>query len=496
MRSRVLNGGAWKADSQFAVQIFSRMAVALVLARLLTPHDWGLAAMVMVFAAFAVVFTDNALGTALVQRRELLPGDRSTVFWMSAIVGLTLACVGIACSGLIADFYGEPRVRMLFSVLSLTFLISALGTTQASLLTREMAFRVLELRQIAATVAGALVGISVAVAHFGAWAIVSQQLVEATVSTLLLWRLSPWRPSLRLSLASLRRLSGFAGNVFGENVLYQAGRNVNSLLVGRFLGAAALGAYALGTNVILVPFARIAAPLQQVFFPAFSAAERRRDRLADVWIRATRLVALVSFPALGGLVVVAPDFVAVVLGSRWHSATRLIQVLAWVGIVQSVQTLSAEVLLALNRAGTLFRFTLLWFAASVAAFAVGVHWGIMGVAVSFTAATFLIEPVRLYCTSDALGISMFRLVLALRGVAEATAVMAGVLIATRGALVAVHAPAGVRLLALIAVGAGTYLAACLWRAPEIADEIGDTLRRRKQKHPAQLETPAASPGGA
>ena len=115
------------------------------------------------------------------------------------------------------------------------------------------------------------------------------------------------------SVDSLRRLGGFAGNVFGENLLYQAGRSLSGLLIGRFLGAAAVGVYALATNVILVPFSRIAAPLQQVFFPAFSELSEDGDRMADIWIRATRLIGMISVPALVGLAVVAPDFVEVVL---------------------------------------------------------------------------------------------------------------------------------------------------------------------------------------
>ena len=184
--SRILNGIAWKAASQITLQV-TRVVVALVLARLLTPHDWGLAAMVLVFSGFVVVFTDNALGTALIQRRDLQDGDRSTVFWFSAGVGVLLALVGIALAGPLASFYGEDDVRPLFVALSCGFVVSALGTTQMALLVREMQFARLELRQIAATATGAVVGIGLALAGKGAWAIVGQILGEATMSTLLLW---------------------------------------------------------------------------------------------------------------------------------------------------------------------------------------------------------------------------------------------------------------------------------------------------------------------
>jgi O-antigen/teichoic acid export membrane protein len=482
--SRIRSGLAWKAGSQIALQV-SRVVVALVLARLLAPHDWGLAAMVAVFSSFVVVFTDSALGTALIQRARLYPGDRSTVFWISAAIGLLLALGGIGLAGPVASFYGEDAVEPLFAAISIGFFVSALGTTHAALFVREMNFRVLELRAIAATVVGAATGIVVALADYGAWAIVGQQLAEAVTSTVLLWYLSPWRPSLTFSFASVRRLGAFAGNVMGENLLYQAGRSVSSVLIGRFLGPASVGTYALATNVILVPFTRIAGPLQQVFFPAFSRMNDDRERMADVWIRATRLVALVSMPSLVGLAVVAPDFVDVVLGSRWHETATVIQILAGVGLIQSLQTLNGEVLLALDRSAWLLRFTLLWFLVSVSAFAIGVQWGVLGIAASYAVATALVEPIRTYLTTRALAISPWRVVASLSGVAQAAALMGAAVLAARATLVAAGVPTAARLALLIVLGAIVYLACCLWRAPEITRELRDAIGRRRGSPPVE-----------
>jgi O-antigen/teichoic acid export membrane protein len=492
LRGRVVSGIAWKAASQIILQC-SRLIVALILARMLTPHDWGLAAMTLVFSGFVVVFTDNALGTALIQRRDLTDRDRSTVFWTSAMIGTVLAALGIALSGPLARFYGEPDVQPLFSVLAISFCATGLGTTQGALLVREMRFRSLESRQIIATLSGAAVGIGVAVGGGGAWAIVAQYVTDATLFSALLWYRTSWHPTLSFSWASLRKLSGFAGNVFAENVLYQGGRNLGSLLIGRFLGAAALGAYAIASNVILVPFSRLAAPLQQVFFPAFSSMQNDRGRMADVWIRVTRLVGALAFPALVGLVIVATDFVSVVLGPRWEDAAPIIQILAWAGLVQSLQTLNGEILLALGRAGTLFRFTVLWFAGTVVAFAVGVQWGVLGVAACYTAVIVLIEPLRTYLATKALQISIWRFIGAFTGVAQATAVMSVAVIATRQLLIAHDVPAGVRLLAAIAVGVAVYIPVCAWRSPEVVEELGRFLPRRGRRTHAMLG--ATAPDG-
>jgi O-antigen/teichoic acid export membrane protein len=436
--------------------------------------------MAIVFSGFVVVFTDNALGTALIQRRDLRAEDSSTVFWATSGVGLVLALAGVAAAGPLAGFYGEPEVRWLFVALSAGFLVSALGTTQQALLVRGMQFRKLELRQIAATLTGAVAGVVLALGGYGAWAIVGQILAEATTSTLLLWVLTPWRPSLVFSRTSLRRLGGFAGNVFAENMIWQASRTVGSILIGRVLGAAALGTYTLATTVILMPFARIAAPLQQVFFPAFSQLSDDRERMTDIWIRATRLVGAISIPALVGLVIVAPDFVDVVLGSRWTAATTVIRVLAVVGILQSLHTLNGEVLLALGRAGTLLGFTIVWSLAGLGGIVVGLRWGVVGVAAGYGVATVLVEPLRAHLTTRALGIPLWTFVRSLAGVAQATAVMAAALLAARSGLVSAGATASVRLALLVALGGGTYLACGAWRAPEVTRELKGALARRKR----------------
>lgn len=483
--ARILSGVAWKAGSQVTLQL-TRMVVALILARLLSPHDWGLAAMVLVFSGFVVVFTDNALGTALIQRRQLERGDRSTVFWISAAVGVALAVVGTLLAEPLARFYGEPDVRWLFVALSLGFLVSSLGTTQLALLIRDMQFRRLELRQIAATLVGAAVGISLAVSGYGAWAIVGQILGEAVVSTALLWILSPWRPSATISAASLRRLGGFAGNVFAENVVWQASRTLSSVLIGRVLGAAVLGTYTLATTVILMPFARIAAPLQQVFFPAFSQLTDDRERMADIWLRATRLVAAVSIPALVGLAVVAPDFVQVVLGPKWAEAATVIQILAVVGIIQALHTLNGEVLLALDRAGTLLAYTVVWSVVTVGAVAIGLRWGLLGVATAYAAAVVAVEPLRALLTTRALGIPLRRFAAALAGVTQASVLMGAALLAARPLLTGLGAGPAPRLVLLTALGGTVYVFSSRWRAPEVAGEIRE-LARRRRRAPARVE---------
>jgi polysaccharide transporter, PST family len=482
LRSRVLSGLAWKFASQTVLQV-ARMAVAIALARLLTPRDYGLAAMALVVSSIVLAFSDLGLGAPLVQRLSITEKDRSTVFWVSIGVGSLLTALGIAAAGPIARFYGEPEVRALFAVLSLSFFVTALGATQKALLTREMDFRSLELRMIAGTLGGGAVGIVVAARGGGAWALVIQQLTAATLATILLWLVSPWRPAALPSLASLRRLGGFSANVFGQRLLYQLTRSADNVLIGRFLGPAAVGVYALAYNIMLAPLSRLGAPLSEVLFPAFSRMQEDRARIAAVWIRATRLLAAVALPAMLGLIIVADELVGVVLGARWSAAVPVIQILAWVGLLQAVQTLNEDVLQALDRTSTMFRFMCVWSVSSVTAFVIGLHWGVVGVAACFAIANTILFPVSIWLPARAAGISVRSFARGLAGVVQAAVVMAIVVLLARLALLETDAAAGVRLVLLVLVGGAVYLPLLAWRAPETFGEV-KRLRARPAAGPA------------
>ena len=408
------------------------------------------------------------------------------MFWTGTAVGVALTCAGIALAGPLARFYGEPEVKPLFAVLSLSFVVAALGTTQSALFLRAMDYRRLELRRIAAGVVSSAIAIAIAVAGFGAWAIVGQQVAYACCETALIWFISPWRPSFSFSFPSLRSFAGFSGSVFGQNTLYYITRNVDNVLIGRFLGAPALGAYALAYNVMLAPFNHITAPLQQVLFPALSRMQDDPKRLADVWIRVTRLVAAIAMPALVGLVVVAPDFVSTVLGDQWSSAIPVIRILAVVGLIQALQHLNGEILYALDKAGIFFRFTIFWAIASVIAFGVGVQWGIVGVAACYAVTSVIVEPVSAYLTSRALDIPLRRFVVALSGVAQAAALMGVAVFALRMLLIELGVPAFVRLILVVIAGVALYVPACRWRAPEVVTEVTDVVRRRREAGQADV----------
>ena len=210
--------------------------------------------------------------------------------------------------------------------------------------------------------------------------------------------------------------------------------------------------------------------------------------MAAMWLRANRMIGAISVPAMVGLMLVAPEFVATLFGERWAEATPVIQILAWVGLLQSLQRLNSSVLQACDRTGTLLRYSIVVLLASVLAFVGGLHWGIVGVATGYAISSTLVEPYYTWLTVRVLDLRLIDFLRSLAGVAQATAGMAAVVLAAKLWLVPPDLAAGLRLAIFVALGLGSYALLAAWRAPELRAEVRglspDTCA------PAGLETPS------
>jgi O-antigen/teichoic acid export membrane protein len=475
--------------SQVSIQLLG-FATAIVVAHFLTPRELGLVAMALVFSNLSLVITDAGLASALIQKAELSEEDKSTAFWVSATLGVVMTLVGVGISWPVAELYGEPRVQIFFAAMSPALLFAALGIVQGALLTRELSFRSLELRTVSANFASVSVTMVLAALGLGPWALVAQILTITSVSTILLWRASDWRPRAGFSRASLREMAAYSSHVFGTRLISWGRANTDNLLIGRFLGASRLGAYSIAFNLMVTPVSRVASPLTQVFFPAFS---RIRDpvKIGEFWLRAVRIVAAVVVPAMLGLVVLAPDFIEVVFGRRWHEATPVLRILAPVGMVQALQALNYGILQSIGRTRVLFRYTLFASAVAIGAFAAGLPWGIEGVATSYALASVFLEPVYLVLTARAVAVPVRDWIRSVSGVLEASIVMTGLVLAARVGLLHLRLPPSARLAILIAFGICVYVPLLRWRAPVVIEEVR-AFRRRDSVPPSTSDAYSAS----
>src|SRR4051812_6206074 len=455
LRAQLAAGLGYKAAGQVALQAL-RVGVTVVLARLLTPGDVGLAAVAIAITALGAPFADLALGPALIQRAEITETESSTVFWANVAAGVALTAIGLLIAVVLALVAGSPQTGELLGVLSAAFLVQALGTTHGALLVRAMRFGALEAAALAGATAAAATAIALAAGGAGPWALVGGPLAGAALQVTALWLLSGWRPARVVDRAALRSFGGFGVRLLGVRSLFTLHRNADNLLVGGVLGTTALGVYGMAYNLAVLPFNRVVDPLRDVLFPALSRVkDDDPSRVAGAWLRATQVVTTLLAPAFAVLVVCGDDAVSVVLGDRWAAAAAPLRVLAAVGILQTAISFCSVVLPVLDRTAELLRFAVLPATLSIAGFAAGLPWGTTGVAVGYLAANVVLVPLYLRLTARVLDVGGRAVATALAGPAALTGMVGTAALAGRLAAGAGDAPPA----AALAAGAGLGLLA-------------------------------------
>jgi O-antigen/teichoic acid export membrane protein len=471
LRADVASGLRWGAFDQ-VVQTVIRLAVALVLTRLIAPEDFGVMAIAVVVVNFCGVLTGFGLGDALVQRAEITAVHVRSAFTASAVVGVVLGAATALAASTIASFFDEPEARNVLIALSTLMIFQGLERTPNDMLARALRFRPFYLSSTVAAMCGSVVGLTAAFAGADVWALVLMAASESAVACILAWvfaiRAGVWRPRVGLRWQPLRELLGFSSFITADRAVGFALDNGDNLLVGRFLGAQPLGYYSLAYRVILVPVQRVAKLMSRAAFPALSRVQDDVVRLREGFQQANRYVALTCMPIMVGVAVTAPDLVPVVFGDRWRPATTSLVLLA----------LSGPALLVTNLSGTLYRSagrpqwglarTFVAALFYLPAFAIGAQHGIAGVAAGFTIASYVALPLDIWLSARATELPPWRIVENVAPVAFAVAVMAGACRLT--AVLMDSAGEAIRLTVLVAVGVLTYLAVC-------ALLLRDTMRR-------------------
>ena len=390
LTTKTVKGVGWAGTSQ-VIRLLLQFGITALLARLLTPEDFGLIAMVVVFTNFVMVFQGFGLTAALVQRKEVTEEHLSSSFWLNIFAGLLLSVVMAGAASGIALFYSEPRLTQIIRVLSLTFFISSFGIVQTALFTKELKFKPLAIPEISAVAISGAVAVLLAFTGFGVWSLVWQQIISGFVRVIFLWNFSSWRPHLLFRWQQVKELLNFGLNFTGFNFVNYFNRNLDNLLIGKFLGSAPLGFYNLAYRLLLFPLSNISSVLGRVMFPALSAIQDDKAKVRQAYLRATRYIAAATFPMMIGLAVVAPQFVRVIFGPQWERSIFLIQILALVSLLQSIGSTVGWIYTSQGRTDIMFRWGIFSVAVSAAAFVIGLRWNVEGVAVAYAIATTLLR---------------------------------------------------------------------------------------------------------
>jgi O-antigen/teichoic acid export membrane protein len=460
-------GVVWKLVGQAGVQGVRLVTVA-ILARLLTPGDYGVAAIAIALATFAPTVADMGMGAALVQTERATRVVRSTVFWASVAFGVAFSVLAAVSAGPVGRFLDDPRVGTIVAVGGLTFAICSLGSTSQAVFIRDMKFRSIELRFWFALLVASGLSVTAASLGAGAWALVLQQVALLATFAVALWWRAGWHPTFEFSGVVFRQLGSFAVRVAGGRWARLAELLVLSLLIGKLVGVSSLGAWSFAMSTVILPLTVIAIPIAEVLFSAFSRLRDDRERMAALWLESNRLLAAVILPVLVGLMVVAPDLIPTVFGSHWHVSVGIIQILSVYVIVRSLQAWSSVLLDAVGRPQLTLWTQLVALCLTPVAVVVGSQWSVEAVAGCYVAGQLIaVEIPILVLVLSELRISPTTLARRLFGVAAATLLMGTASLLARTGLATLEVGMVERAAATIVVGLLVYVAVLSWLAPDI-----------------------------
>jgi O-antigen/teichoic acid export membrane protein len=394
LRQKVAEGVFWSAIANWGGQFVS-FCIFLVLSRLLEPEVFGLVALAYVFLALMEIVLDQGFSHAIVQRANLEFEHLDTALWTSVLIGGVLTVGAIAASGLIGTFFQEPRLSPVIRWLSLSFLFASMSSVQEAILQRKLAFKSLAIRRLCATTIGGIVGVTMAISGFAIWSLVTQRLATDLVGAVVLWRLSGWRPGFRFSGRHFLDLFTFGISMVGSKFVDFLNRRADVFLIGFHLGATAVGYYTIAYRLLPVMLSLLTAVITTVAFPTLSRLQHEPARTRRIFYAATQLTGLIAFPAFLGISILAPELVTVLFGPTWAPSIPVMQILAFIGILHSVQYFNGSVLMAAGKPAWRLAFMALTAISNVTAFVLVVRWGIEAVAAAYVVVGYLFFPLSL-----------------------------------------------------------------------------------------------------
>lgn len=454
IKQQTITGISWTLLAQIASQFSSFVNTAL-LARLLTPADFGLLGMVAVFTGLAMLISKAGLGQALIQKQDLNDEHYSSAFWLNVGVGVVMTLLLCLASPLIAHFYEEPRLQPIIIVASLVFLISPANLIQRTRLQKDMNFRKLAVIRIISTVLSGVIGVILALLGFGVWSLVAITLLETLFNVALMWIKTEWKPEKSFRLSAIKELSNYAANLTGYTLVDYWARNADNLIIGKLLGSVALGVYARAYSLMLLPISQIFVVVSQVMYPAFAGIQQDHVRVRRIYKKSVSITALMSAPMMLGLYAVAEPFILAIYGPKWTDVVPILETLSIVGFIRSITITGKWLFQSQGRVDIMFRWELVRTPLFVLGFFIGSYLqDLTLLSQLYLIITLLVLPIDLYLPTRIIHLPLSQLSTSVMGVTICAGLMA---IIVKGADIFILGESGVWIRLILEVVLGTVM---------------------------------------
>jgi PST family polysaccharide transporter len=443
----------WATVDNWGRQIVS-LTVLLIMARLLSPTEFGLFGIVAVVQALMLVVLDEGVGEAILQKRTLEPAHIDSAFWLNLAGAFATILAGIAVAGTVASWFQQPELKPLIIVMSVSLIPGALGSIQQALLRRSFAYDALAMRSILGVVSGGVAAVVLAWQGAGVWSLVAQLIIEKVVGTAVLWWRSSWRPGLRWSHSHVRELLPYASKIILSRGVLFGYKQMDRFIVGLYLGPAVLGAYTFAHRIYDTVVALLLQAGNNVAFSAFAQLSPDTARLRIAYYQVTETISLAAFPAFIGLSLLAPDAVQLVFGAEWRLAGAVLQVISLIGIPALSGGFVNTLMRASGRPGLFLAVAAAAAAGNILLVLAVISYGAVAAAWALVARALAFMPIEYLILRRLIGVRAGEYITRYAPATTATAAMALGVILVRSAFPDSHAH--LALAAEIAAGAAVY----------------------------------------
>jgi len=375
LKQKTISGLLWSFIDQFA-NLGISFIVGIILARILSPREFGLIGMITVFIAVSETFINSGFSQALIRKNNCTQTDYSTVFFFNLIVGVVLFAVLFFAAPALSRFFNEPELKSIVQVFGIIVIIGSLTLIQRTILTKRIDFKLQANISVISSIGSGIVGVSMAYQGYGVWSLVMQRIIREGLNSILLWFWNRWTPIFVFSKKSFKELFGFGGKLLLVSLIDTLYRNIYFLVIGKYFSAQELGFYTRADNFKSLPSKNLNSIISRVSYPVLSSMQDDIPRLRNNYQKLIRSTMFITFILMLGMAAVAEPMVIALIGEKWRPSIIYLQMLCFVGMMFPLHALNVNMLQVQGRSDLLLRLEIIKKTLSVPIIIIGIIWGI------------------------------------------------------------------------------------------------------------------------
>lgn len=381
LKEKAVSGVKWNAIGRFSTQGVN-FIIGLILARLLSPSDYGVVGMVGIFFAIAQTFIDSGFGSALIRKNDCTDIDYSTAFYFNVAVGIVCCIILSTTSTFIADFFRTPILKDLIKVMSLNMLIGSFAIVHGTKLTQAVDFKSQSIVNLLTAVLSGVIGIFMAYKGFGVWSLVFQQLIATVLRVLLLFVATKWRPRREFSKRSFKYLFNFGSKVLAASLLHTIYANMTTIIIGKFYSAKDLGYYSRGENLATYPSTNVTGILQSVTYPVLSKIQDDNERLINSYRKLISMTSIIIFFGMFLLAALAKPLIVMLLTDKWLDSVVYLQVFCFTYMFDHICALNLNILYVKGYSNLVLKLEIIKKTISISMILAAIPFGVLVICLS------------------------------------------------------------------------------------------------------------------